>query len=119
MTRLGDRVYYRLDAEDVEEINGRRDNFQRHQATTSHGKHPHVRGGSGASGHIAHVGLQVHVGERCFADVTQVNPNGRLCLRVATNGSDLQWAVNVPRGRRPGQWQRPGLLTRLRWLLSL
>jgi hypothetical protein len=106
--RIGDRVLYRLDAEDADGINARRDNFQRHQATDSHGKHPHRRGGSGATGHIAHVGLRVAEGDVCFADVTQVNPNGTLCLRVGLNGSDVQWAVNVPEGGAPGQWQVRG-----------
>lgn len=104
--RVGDRVLYRLDAEDADGINTRRDNFQAHQAAASHGKHPHERGGSGASGHIAHVGLRVVAGQECFADVAIINPSGTLCLRVGLPGSDVQWVVNVPEGSEPGEWRR-------------
>jgi hypothetical protein len=105
MPRPGDRVLYTLDSEDADGVNARRDNFQRHQAETSHGKHPHTRGGSGASGHIAHIGLRVREGFVLPADVVQVSPYGDLSLRVLLPGSDIQWVINVPEGTGPGTWQ--------------
>ena len=102
----GDRVLYRLDQEDADGINARRDNFQRHQAETSHGKHPHPRGSSGASGHVAHVGLRVSEGDTYPADVVVAGHSLPIpCLRVLLPGSDVQVVYNVPCHDGPGGWQ--------------
>jgi hypothetical protein len=102
----GARVLYRLDAHDATTINQRRNDFTRYQATADNHKHPHgpTPGGSGASGHIAHIGLEVTEGQQFPADVTIVNASGTLCLRVLLPGSDTQWVVNVGEGDHPGQW---------------
>lgn len=104
----GDRVLYRLDATDAAGINSRRADFTRYQACDDNHKHPHDRipGGSGASGHQAHIGLEVSEGQQLPADVIIVNESGTLCLQVRLPGSDNQWVVNVPEGYGPGQWQK-------------
>ena len=107
--RPGDRVMYSLDEEDVTGVSSRRANFDLFQAMGSHGKHPHGKspqGGSGASGHIAHIGLPVHVGQELPADVIIVNGLGRLCLKVLLPGSDVQWVENAAEGDGPGHWRR-------------
>jgi hypothetical protein len=103
----GDRVLYTLDTEDAESVNRRRADFQSFQALYASHKHPHGRtsGGSGASGHVAHTGLQVHAGQELPADVVIVSESRTLCLRVLLPGSDVQWVMNVPRGDGPGQWR--------------
>jgi hypothetical protein len=103
----GDRVLYTLDAEDAGGVNRRREDFQVFQATAANHKHPHARtaGGSGASGHVAHIGLQVRPGQELPADVVIVSESGTLCLQVLLPGSDVQWVMNVAEGDGPGHWK--------------
>ena len=105
--RLGDRVLYRLDAHDAVKVNSWRDNFARDQAAAPH-KHPHPPGGSGASGHIAHVGVPLAAGDTVFADVCEdADPEtGRLLLCVNLKGSDTLVVSGVPEGTGPGTWAR-------------
>lgn len=107
MIQPGDRVLYRLDANDVNEITTNRANFV---LSKSHGdthKHPHPKEpGSGAPGFMAHIGLPVHEGQELPADVIIVNEHGRLSLRTLLPGSDIQWVENVPEGAGPGTWGR-------------
>ena len=104
---LGDRVLYRLDKCDADEVSAWRRNFVLAQAAAGH-KHPHQPGSPGATGHIAHTGVPVSEGEELFADVCAVpDPeSGRLNLRVATDGNDVHWVAGVPEGDGPGTWSR-------------
>lgn len=104
----GDRVWYCLDATDADEINARRSNFQAFNAGRSGHKHPHPVGGSGASGHVAHIGVTVREGDVPYADVSEVaDPQcGRLNLRVALDGTDVHWVKGAAEGTGPGTWAR-------------
>lgn len=104
MTRLGDTVIYRLDETDVEQISARRANFQVFNQGRSRHKHPHGRDVRQASGHVAHIGTPVCVGQECSARVSAVPDPPRLNLRVELDGSDIHWVTGVPEGPGPGQW---------------
>ena len=110
LPQLGDRVWYRLDATDAEQITARRDNFQWYNAGRSGHKHPHPHGTRGASGHVAHIGTPVSAGDRRCAEVTEVaDPErGRLNLWVKLDGSDGQWVKGAAEGDGPGMWARRG-----------
>jgi hypothetical protein len=103
----GDRVIYTLRQFDADGVNQRRDDFSMYQATADNHMHPHGRisGGSGASGHQAHIGLPVTEGQQLPADVVIVNGSGTLCLRVLLPGSDNLWLANVPEGDGDGHWR--------------
>lgn len=103
--RPGDRVFYYLDANDVNEVTTNRGNFVLSKTHGDTHKHPHAKApGSGAPGLMAHIGLPVHEGQELPADVAIVNGYGRLSLRVLLPGSDIQWVENVPEGTSPGMW---------------
>ena len=110
MMLTGDRVMYVMRQFDADEVNGRRDNFQNHQASSSHGVHPHEHSQiwSGAPGYQAHIGLTVTGGEEFAADVVAVLPSGSLELRVLLRGTDVHWLRNVPEGEGPGTWHARG-----------
>jgi hypothetical protein len=105
--QVGDRVLYTLRHFDAYEINGRRDNFQSHQASASHGIHPHEHDDTwtGAPGYVAHIGLSAREGDVCAADVTAVHSSGAVNLRVLLDGTDVHWLRNVPEGDEPGTWK--------------
>jgi hypothetical protein len=102
--KLGDTVIYRLDETDVEQITSRRANFQVFNQGHSRHKHPHGREVRQASGHVAHIGTPVHVGQECPATVSAVPDPPRLNLRVALDGSDVHWVTCVSEGAECGQW---------------
>ncbi len=105
----GDRVLYIMRQFDADEVNKRRDNFQRYQAEASHGIHPHehTAAWTGAPGYVAHIGMTVIEGEELPADVVAVLPGGNLELRVLLRGTDVHWLRNVPEGDgEPGGWYR-------------
>jgi hypothetical protein len=102
----GDIVLYTLDAADVEQITARRANFQLHNQGRSGHKHPHSRDVHKASGHIAHIGTPVTMGDVLPAVVTRVPDPPNANLRVLLDGSDTQWATGVPPGDGPGAWRR-------------
>lgn len=106
LPRMGDLVWYVLDATDAGQINARRDNFQWFNAGRSGHKHPHPHGVRGASGHVAHIGVAVSEGEVRCAEVSAVaDPErGRLNLRVALDGSDVHWVKGAAEGEGPGMW---------------
>lgn len=107
---IGDMVWYYLDEADVEGINQRRQNFQAFNHGESGHKHPHNQGQAKgqrlASGHVAHIGNPVSVGEKCAAFVSRVNGDGTLNLRVILDGTDLQWVCSVPEGNVSGSWSK-------------
>lgn len=107
MIMVGTTVLYHLDAHDAARVNQRRADFARFQAHHDNHKHPHdpISGGSGASGHVAHIGLEVAGGQALPARTVIVNPSGTLCLRVELPGNDIQWVENVPQGDGPGHWK--------------
>src|SRR6185437_4542068 len=102
---MGDTVLYALDGADVEGVNSRRANFQHFNQGRAGHKHPHGRGVREASGHVAHVGTSVAVGDVFAAVVCKVVDPPRLNLRVLLDGSDVQWVTCVPPGDGPGQWR--------------
>lgn len=109
MVQIGDRVWYRLDAADVEGITQRRVNFQRFNHGESGHKHPHNQGQAVgdrlASGHVAHIGNPVEVDQACSAIVSAIPEWPRLNLRVELDGSDIHWVTAVPEGNVPGTWR--------------
>jgi hypothetical protein len=109
---LGDTVIYRLDETDVEQITSRRANFQAFNQGRSGHKHPHGRQVREASGHVAHIGTPVHVGQECAARVSAVPGLPRLNLRVELDGSDIHWVTCVPEGTDPGQWSTANIPNR-------
>src|ERR1700722_8737489 len=99
MTALGDTVLYTLDQADVEKINAWRANFRAFNAAYAGHKHPHKPGTPGATGHVAHTGLDVEAGEEYPAVVTDARSgDGRFGLHVLLNGNDSYWATNVAEG---------------------
>lgn len=107
--KIGDMVIYRLDQHDVLEITTNRANFELFKALGDNHKHPHEKApGSGATGHIAHMGLPVAVGQELPARVVVISPAGRPGLRVELPGSDIQWVTNIPEGDGPGTWRHLG-----------
>lgn len=109
MAGLGDIVLYVLDDTDTGKINAWRSNFRAFNANYPGHKHPHAPGTQGATGHIAHTGLEVAEGMVLPAMVVSVTEPGRLGLKVFLHGNDEYWAVSVPEGDTAGTWrERPG-----------
>lgn len=104
--RQGSVVAYTMRAFDADEVNRRRDQFQEHQATASHGIHPHGHDGlTAAPGYVAHIGLTAREGDVLPALVLAVHPSGNAELHVFQRGTDCQWLRNVPTGEGPGTWR--------------
>jgi hypothetical protein len=108
MAQLGDIVLYVLDETDAGKINAWRGNFRAFNADYAGHKHPHKPGTPGATGHVAHTGLDAAEGDVLPAMVVSAPGQGRLGLKVFLHGNDEFWAVSVPEGTGPGTWTRRG-----------
>jgi hypothetical protein len=102
---LGDVVLYTLDGTDAAKINAWRSNFRAHNAAFAGHKHPHEPGSPGATGHVAHTGLDAAAGQELPAHVTRTAAGNRLNLRVMLDGNDTYWATGVPHGSGPACWR--------------
>ncbi len=104
---LGTIVFYTLDDADTAKINAWRSNFRVFNSRYAGHKHPHVPGTEGATGHVAHTGLEAEAGDVLPAMVVDAGAeDGRLGLKVFLNGNDEYWATGVPEGSGPGTWRK-------------
>lgn len=109
---LGDIVLYILDEADAAKINAWRSNFRAFNSREAGHKHPHVPGKQGATGHIAHTGLETTAGDVLPAIVVDdKSDDGRLGLKVLLNGNDTYWATCVAEGMSPGEWHYRPVMT--------
>ena len=98
-------VLYQLDGHDAAKINAWRGNFRAFNAAYAGHKHPHKPGQAGATGHVAHTGLDAAAGDVCAAVVVAVHTPPAVNLKVLLDGNDDYWATSVTEGDSPGHWR--------------
>lgn len=99
---IGRIVHYTLSDQDATEINRRRSDYRRAQATESGiAKH--------GTGEQVHVGNPVEAGQALPAIIVQVwdNPYAGVQLQVFLDGNDTFWAKSVTEGDGQRHWQWP------------
>jgi hypothetical protein len=88
-------VLYTLSAQDAEDINRRRADYQR------------TRREVGRAGMVAHVGNQVGAGETYPAVVVRTFGGPAANLKVLLDGSDDLWVTSRTEGAGHGRWSWP------------
>lgn len=102
---VGRIVHYKLNDADARAINVRRADADAYRRKSPRGE----AGEAGATGHVAHAGNHVAVGEVYPALVVRVfDPSVTTAnLQVLLDGNDTYWATSRVEGEEPGQWSWP------------
>lgn len=100
---IGRTVHYLLSADDVVQINRRREDTQNNLARMREDK----------PGFQAHIGNLVNIGETVSMVITQVWPNefgpdnDGVNGQVTLDGNDSLWVTSIKEGNAVGEWHWP------------
>jgi hypothetical protein len=99
-------VHYTLTAQDAEQVNRRRADFEafnraNRDTASGPGEFP------GRSGHIGHYGNAAAEGDVYAAIVVRTFGADVANLKVLLDGNDDYWATSRPEGDGPGTWAWP------------
>ena len=97
-------VHYKLSAQDAQDINRRRDDFEAYIRAYPR---PDGAGRAGATGHVGHYGNRVAEDDILPAMIVKTLGVTTVNLQVYLDGNDIFWATSRQEGENPSFWSWP------------